>query len=58
METRFKTTVFEDDKCIVKVHKPILDEEELNTRKEATKKALVAAYKEKFKKHEGENKIN
>lgn len=50
METRFKTTVFEDDKCIVKVHKPILDEEELNTRKEATKKALVAAYKEKFKK--------
>ena len=50
MKTRFKTTVYEDDKCIVRVHKPVLAKEERNQRKEATKKALVAMYKEILKK--------
>ena len=37
----YKVTVYEDEKCIVRIHKPILTEEERRAREDEVKKALV-----------------
>lgn len=37
----YLTTVYKDENCIVRVHKPILTEEERNRRIEEVKKALI-----------------
>lgn len=47
MKARYETTIHEDEKCIARVHKPILSAEERKTREEAIKKAIVALYKER-----------
>lgn len=38
----YTVTEYEDEKCIVRVHKPILTAEERRAREEEVKKALVA----------------
>ena len=37
----YKVTVYEDEKCIVRVHKPILTAEERKAREEVIKAAIV-----------------
>ena len=37
----YQVTVYEDEKCIVRIHKPILTEEEQKVRDENIKAALV-----------------
>ena len=37
----YKVTVYEDEKCIVRIHKPILTAEERKAREAEVKKALV-----------------
>jgi hypothetical protein len=39
--TEYRTTVYEDDMCIVRVHKPILTAEEYKVREQNVKKALA-----------------
>lgn len=46
MKTKYKTTRFENEKCIVRIHKPILTAEEREARVQDVKKALVKFYKE------------
>ena len=48
----YQVTEYRDDKCIVRVHRPILTVEERNTREEEVKKALVRFAKERIK-HNG-----
>lgn len=38
---RYKVTEYEDEKCIVRVHKPILTAEERRAREDEVRKALV-----------------
>lgn len=48
----YQVTEYRDDKCIVRVHKPILTEKERKAREEEIKKALVIFAKERIK-HNG-----
>lgn len=41
MDVKYTTTVYEDEYCIVRVHKPILTEEEYKRREDRVRKALV-----------------
>ena len=45
----YQITIHEDEKCIVRIHKPILTDEERKARKDDVKKALVQFYKERMK---------
>ena len=49
MKTKYKTTVYEDEKSIVRIHRPILTDEERKAREDEVKKALVQFYKERMK---------
>lgn len=49
MIMRYETTVIEDEKCIARIHRPILTEDERNIRIAATKEAMVAVYKERMR---------
>lgn len=42
----YRTVEFKTDKCIVRVHRPILSAEEKKARVEEVKKAIVRFYKE------------
>ena len=44
----YQVTEYKNDKCIVRVHKPILTEEEYKIREEKIKAALVLFAKEKM----------
>jgi hypothetical protein len=50
---KFDVTEYKDEKCTVRIHRPILSAEEKNARTEAVKKAIVRFYKET--KMRGEN---
>lgn len=41
----YQTFYYEDDVCIVRVHKPILTDEERKRREEKVKQALIRFYK-------------
>ena len=43
---KYKVTEHKGDKCTVRIHKPILTQEERKAREEDVKKALVRFYKE------------
>ena len=45
----YQVTEYKSDKCIVRVHKPILTVEEKKAREEEIKKALVKFAKERIK---------
>lgn len=45
--TEYQVTEYKNDKCIVRVHKPILTVEERKAREEEIKKALVKFAKER-----------
>lgn len=47
MKTQYETSVIESEKCIARIHRPILTDEERKARIEAIKKAVVALYKER-----------
>lgn len=49
MKTKYKTTVYEDDMCIVRVHKPILTDEEYKRREDTVKQSLVRFRREQIK---------
>lgn len=42
----YQTTEYKTEKCIVRVHKPILTEEERKKREEEVKKAIIEFEKE------------
>ena len=46
MKTDYQVTEHLGEKCIVRIHKPILSEEERKKREENIKTALVRFYKE------------
>lgn len=46
MKTKYKTSVYEEDDCIVRIHKPILSADEKIKREENLKSTLVQYYKE------------
>ncbi len=46
LRMEYQVTIHEDEKCIVRVHKPILSAEERKAREDEIKKALVTFYKE------------
>jgi hypothetical protein len=48
--TEYHVTRYEDEKCIVRIHKPILTEDERKAREEAVKAALVRFEKERLSK--------
>lgn len=48
----YQVTEYRDEKCIVRVHRPILTEEQKKARDEEIKKALVVFAKERIK-HNG-----
>lgn len=41
MKTKYKTSVYEEDNCIVRIHKPILSADEKIKREETLKETLV-----------------
>lgn len=41
MDVKYTTTTYEDDMCIVRVHKPILTEEEYKRREAKLIQALI-----------------
>jgi cobalamin biosynthesis Co2+ chelatase CbiK len=43
---KYEVTEYKNEKCTVRIHKPILTAEERKAREEETKKALVTFYKE------------
>ncbi len=45
--TEYQVTMHEDEKCIVRIHRPILSEEERKVREKNIKAALVRFEKEK-----------
>lgn len=49
MKTQYKTTICESEKCIARIHRPILTDEERKTRLEAIRKAVIEVYKERVK---------
>lgn len=46
MALEYQVTEHKSEKCTVRIHRPILTEEEKNARIEDVKKALVRFYKE------------
>jgi hypothetical protein len=46
MVLEYQVTEHKGEKCTVRIHRPILTEEEKNARVEDVKKALVRFYKE------------
>ncbi len=49
MKTRYETTIYESEKCIARIHRPILTDEERKVREEAVRKAIIEVYKERVK---------
>lgn len=45
----YQVTEYRDEKCIVRVHRPILTDRERRAREEEIKKALVRFEKERIK---------
>jgi hypothetical protein len=45
----YQVTEYRDEKCIVRVHRPILTDEEREAREEEIRKALVRFEKERMK---------
>lgn len=43
---KYKTTEYKDEKCTVRIHRPILSAEERELRINEVKKAMVRFYKE------------
>ena len=46
MTMKYRTTEYRNEKCIVRVHRPILSAEEKSKRIEEVKTAIVRFYKE------------
>ena len=45
----YQVTEYRDEKCIVRIHKPILTDEEREKREEEVRKALIRFEKERIK---------
>jgi hypothetical protein len=45
MKSEFTTEVYEDENCIVRIHRPILSEKEKVAQEEKLKSALVRYYR-------------
>jgi len=46
MKIEYKTSVYEDERCIARIHKPILTEAEEEKRKDEIRTAIVRFVKE------------
>ena len=46
IQMKYKTTEYKDEKCTVRIHRPILTAEEKKIRIDNVKKAMVRFYKE------------
>lgn len=45
----YQTTEYRDEKCIVRIHRPILTDEERKIREEEVRQALIRFEKERIK---------